>query len=245
MAEETQSPEVPFVEEESFLLEETEVLEGSVVEVETTNTTQTFSCNKCNKVFKTKYTLNRHSKLHIPGEDKKRCSTCNQYFKTEREKDEHCRSKHQALVCHICGRDFKRKGDLNSHIVVIHSEEDANNNNLKILIYPFECCQKKFTKNGLFQDHLNKHTGCTPYDCRNCGKKFSSRYSLSTHTKICIENKRYACDHCGKSFSTKCNLKTHLIAAHSVKSFKCLCGKEFKFRSNLRRHQKNKGHFAF
>jgi len=37
MAEETQSPEVPFVEEESFLLEETEVLEGSFVEVETTN----------------------------------------------------------------------------------------------------------------------------------------------------------------------------------------------------------------
>jgi KRAB domain-containing zinc finger protein len=230
--------------EDSGYLEKTDVLEKSFVKIETTP--NLLQCEQCHKDFSTKYALKRHKKIHIDGEIKKRCSTCNRFFATVEAMEDHCRSAHPDLICHICAKVFKRMCDLNCHIVSCHSLEDDYSNsgiNIEYSVCPFEGCQKRFSKNILYQDHLNSHTGKTPYDCSKCGKKFSLRYSLTSHEKKCIEERKYKCDTCEKEFTTSNSLKVHVSAAHTVAIYKCTCNKEFKYQTNLKRHQKVKGHF--
>lgn len=108
--------------------EETTVLEGSFVKVATS---QQYQCDTCGKRFNKKYNLSRHLKTHSTN-DVYRCTQCNRYFQKEDEMRTHMDNAHPRLICDICRVAITRKGDMDTHIAIMHKDV---NNNAKVKVF--------------------------------------------------------------------------------------------------------------
>src|SRR5277367_4835492 len=76
--------------------------------------------------------------------------------------------------CTVCGKAFKRFGDLKQHSR-IHTGEN-----------PLECeeCGKCFHRKGNFRLHKMTHTGEKPFKCKFCEKGFIHLRDLNRHILI-------------------------------------------------------------
>lgn len=168
--------------------------------------TQKPTCCECGKELGNMSSLRRHMKTHLPNQI--RCSGCNQYFASEEDKRQHMIDKHSNNICHICGKTYKRVSDLNAHQ---KSHFDSTAAKYKC---PFGC-NKTFSKQTFYQDHLNTHTGEEPYECQSCEMKFKSRYERNSHFKLCAGLQKIECEICQQSFSHRASLYNHKVAKHS------------------------------
>lgn len=106
----------------------------------------------------------------------------------------------------------------------------------------FECgvCKKQLsTKRGL-KDHMNIHTGKTPYKCKVCGKCFKHQSDHSMHMAI-HDNMRplMKCSSCDKTFYQRSALNQHILLVHTQSKYKCeLCEKKINKKSNLGYHMR-------
>lgn len=162
-----------------------------------------------------------------------RCTGCHLYFKTEQDKIAHVQKKHTNNICHVCGKGYKRPSDLNTHL---KSHED---NATAKFSCPFEGCTKTFLKRTLYHDHMNIHTGQSPYECQSCTAQFKSRYDRNSHYRQCSGLKEIKCN---QTFTHRASLHHHNAANHSEEIFRCGCGATYKYRGGLSRHKKTKGH---
>lgn len=136
----------------------------------------------------------------------------------------HIRTQHQIRthICDICGMDFRKRTELNSHLNEHTKKQDGDFkceicsrtfNNLrlyrlhrrmhttKVKSWTCEECNKKYSSKNLLDEHMNMHTGDRPYKCQMCSKDFASKYTLTAHSKIHTERERpYKCNVCSKSF---------------------------------------------
>ncbi|CAG9825532.1 unnamed protein product [Phaedon cochleariae] len=115
------------------------------------------------------------------------------------------------FLCEICGRSYKLKRDMDSHLV----KHESNS-------YPYKCyfCSKSFTQRNSLARHLIMHTAEKPFQCQICNKQFVHHSSYNFH-KMCHSGARpHKCPLCSKGFRTTTHLKRHMKAHSPEKSLK-------------------------
>ncbi|XP_041968379.1 zinc finger protein 2 homolog isoform X2 [Aricia agestis] len=141
--------------------------------------TGTFQCDKCNKVFNTRYKLS----LHVRGVHLKlyprRCPICPERFNSNYSRAIHLQDVHNQTTrvhkCETCGRAFNLKYHLICHTRSVHLQE--RNHQCKV------CLQRFFNKETL-KRHMIIHTGEKNYKCELCGLTFLRRKNLRDHLKL-------------------------------------------------------------
>ncbi|XP_023600438.1 zinc finger protein 883-like isoform X1 [Myotis lucifugus] len=216
-------------------------------------------CNKCGKVFRRVFNLNRHRSVHAgentyedsdcgkafsqssnlsqrkrihTGEKPFVCSDCGKAFREKLTFVKHYRlhTGEKPYVCTDCGKSFRQSSALTYHQRG-HSRENS-----------YECsdCGKVFHQRSCFTIHLRLHTGQKPYECTDCGKSFNQSCHLTQHQRVHTGEKPFHCTDCGKSFRQKFTLIQHHRVHTGEKPFECSdCGKSFRHGNSLTLHRRH------
>eukprot|EP00092_Neocalanus_flemingeri_P020408 GFUD01022108.1.p1 GENE.GFUD01022108.1~~GFUD01022108.1.p1 ORF type:complete len:405 (+),score=105.01 GFUD01022108.1:60-1274(+) len=134
-------------------------------------------------------------------------------------------------VCPICAKEVK---DLSNHIKDMHTETPG--------YHICNQCGKVFNKIKRLKGHIDTAHKEQPVVCDICSKVFKHLHSLRCHKRkvhIPIEIIEAKCPSCPKIFDTNAKLYYHKRSVHTLEDSKChLCGKTYKNKSLLHKHQK-------
>ncbi|XP_031153906.1 growth factor independent 1A transcription repressor a isoform X1 [Sander lucioperca] len=168
-----------------------------------------YKCIKCCKVFSTPHGLEVHVRRSHSGTRPFECGVCGKTFGHAVSLDQHraVHSQERSFSCKICGKSFKRSSTLSTHLL-IHSDTRP---------YPCQYCGKRFHQKSDMKKHTFIHTGEKPHKCQVCGKAFSQSSNLITHSRKHTGFKPFGCDLCGKGFQRKVDLRRHKETQHGLK----------------------------
>ena len=172
------------------------------------------------------------------------CKICNSPFDTKPDLDLHLKTAHEGKshLCSDCGKSYKNKQGLNSHIILVHEKRK-----------PLKCeiCGQGFVMKNLLKIHIeNVHEGKKPNICEICGAAFSLKTSLRIHIDGVHKGKKpFQCSICGQGSKTKGHLDKHIATVHEKKKpFQCgICSSSFFTKEHVKRHtlavhEKKKNH---
>ncbi|XP_045602873.1 zinc finger protein interacting with ribonucleoprotein K isoform X2 [Procambarus clarkii] len=190
-----------------------------------------FSCDECEKKFKSKAELFIHKKTHRPSEERYThcCEVCGKRFTQKANLESHLRlhTGHRPFSCEFCGKCFSQRGNMEEHRR-IHTGEK-----------PFICdmCGISYSRQGQLAMHRRKHSGEKPHKCQFCGKEFLRREVLKKHEHVHTDTRPYKCSFCEKSFRDQGKKKVHERLHTGERPFECqFCGRGFCESGNLRKH---------
>lgn len=172
-------------------------------------------CDICNKITQTHEKMARHMSRKHGKELKTRlmrkklkrvsCNKCGKICPSQNRLDSHrCIHMEYRYLCIYCGREFKKKIQLQLHETT-HTDER-----------PFSCsiCDKSFKTKARLCVHNRVHTGEKPYVCKfeSCNRAYSHSIDLKRHIFSVhgIYTKKHPCPICSKVFSENKLLKRHL-----------------------------------
>lgn len=101
------------------------------------------------------------------------CSYCDQTFTEVPELASHVQSHMALFTCDVCGKSFKQKGTLKTHMIVHQKER------------PFGCgyCKKRFKLKSHLKEHERIHTGEKPFSCPVCRMSFTRSNPMKIHLR--------------------------------------------------------------
>ncbi|GAB0094663.1 hypothetical protein DMENIID0001_099850 [Sergentomyia squamirostris] len=231
-----------------------------IAQVHDFNRDQAFFCSHCNKSCKEKwgykkhlqqfhnYTaeqlaivdeeLKQHGQFKQPGQSqqpgqsrqpgkKKQPAQLRQPSKVRKQKTAVLK-----YTCTRCGKGFKHKYHMETHIDIVHDLK-------QITVYSCKPCDKSFRDKYGHKRHIQLvHNGKEPDDssaaftCPFCGRIVSNNWTLKRHI-LCVHKnqkrpqnqqnmpeKTVPCSVCDKKFSNKTNLNRHMIT-HTNANINC------------------------
>jgi len=189
-----------------------------------------YSCDssECDAVFSDPQDLTKHMESQHP----RRGQSCKKTFANFSSLQAHnanvCTGK-RPFDCHSCGKSFKHKSWLDSHILTHTgakpysctrcSDRFAYSNQLKTHLLKFHgegtwvichICLKKFCHIANLNAHLLCHEAVKPYFCERCSKTFCTANELQYHQRVHSDEKMFCCGLCGEYFKNKNSIATHL-----------------------------------
>lgn len=165
----------------------------------------TFTCETCGKVVTTKYSLDKHVKLHLPVEQREKyiCEICGKEFLARPYLSQHMNIIHKRTTSEECPLCHKFFFSVKEHIKRVHTERKR---------VPCPVCGKEVVC-------LKQHITAAHVDgnevCNTCGKSFATLDSLRTH-ELTHTGQRWPCEFCAHTSSSERNLGTHLRQRHAV-----------------------------
>lgn len=171
-----------------------------------------YTCDTCNKKYKSKGTLRRHVQNECGKTGPFDCKECGkEYSRFDslwRHKKYQCNPNNTRFICDYCGYKARRKSHMINHIETRHTVAKTTKTK-NVFDYSIS--------DGIFK-------------CENCQKIYSRIDTLRRHViKECSEGKKFTCKLCDMSFKRKAHLNQHMTARHQVKKIiSCKkCGKKF------------------
>lgn len=172
----------------------------------------------------------------------------NPRMKEKGKKEKHTGSKSvKNYVCPVCLVQFQTLGDKRRHIQERHPEMGKKKPH-------FRCteCPRTFPKYCNLQRHMVTHAVDRPFSCTLCPESFKREYMLENHQivhqkqikdmkidiHIKMEPDTFNCDLCSIEFQSQQSLSAHMAKHAKMRNLSCSeCGKTFKKRSHLTRHE--------
>lgn len=197
-----------------------------------------FECEECGRRFTLKATLQAHALTH--SQDKTfTCDVCQKAFKSAVSLHTHHKTVHNpkpqagtakpsAYLCSHCGKVFRYLRWMLKHFCEARG------------VKRFQCqtCRKKFERRQQLEVHSRIHTGIRPYQCPECSKCFTQDGTLKDHMVTHTGEKMHKCDQCDQAFTRKNSLQRHKLIIHmGVEPFICnKCGLTFKYKKSYDTH---------
>lgn len=171
--------------------------------------TEKFSCDKCEKIYKTRCHLNQHKKARHNNIKPYACNQCDQKFSYFSSRKYHMVTAHDAeprYSCHICPYKTQNSLRIRDHI----------NGHTGSLPFKCEVCEKRFLNKPQLKDHMIVHTKTRNHICSYCSKAFGTPKAMKSHIKIHTQERNYVCpvESCSKDFIQNHVLKSHMKAHH-------------------------------
>ena len=196
-----------------------------------------FYCDFCEKSFRSKYFLDKHSKSH--------CGEQNGINENDIKKDindEEWNNGGKVCICEVCAKQFPNVSELRKHSYDVHQIEG------------FCCkdCDSTFSNKSKLKYH-RKHK-CnkavkTETICQFCG--LICNKSMSTHLKFCKLNTDnfklgpFICEPCGKEYPTHKQLEVHTTNIHKKAGLCPECGEhKIDVKNHVRRVHLNEVRFT-
>ncbi|XP_031765179.2 oocyte zinc finger protein XlCOF6.1-like [Galleria mellonella] len=123
-----------------------------------------FSCDLCEKSFRTKMVMLQHRRQVHEKEKSHLCQFCSKSFFKKYHLQIHLRShtKEKPYECPDCGKCFSSTTILKNHRL-IHTD---------IKLFACTHCDMTFCRSGYLRAHMVSHTKEKRYPCKYCGVKF-------------------------------------------------------------------------
>ena len=220
-----------------------------------------FLCTKCEKGYKTKDALKDH-KRYKHG-DTSTCTECSKVLGSKIQLGSHVRDSHGPMLhcCALCGKKFRRKFDLERHIVPCVQGKGKKSTcpdpDPKLTC---EMCSKLFASKDSLSLHLRrkhdyllvKRLRNTSWKCTKCSQAFRSNGELKNHMKVHNSSVvlvngggaqqedygNFVCQVCAQEFGSKSALGRHEKLVHPTLTFEChQCGKELPSKRSMKQHK--------
>ena len=205
------------------------------------------ACFICDKSFQDPVYLHKHLYISHPGRlYKKRhsCPKCKKIFITKKELDSHVgmiHSEEDVFKCVQCSKKFGNSKSLRLHQWWNHSKSA-------------ECkkkchdCGKGFFRFAALRRHMQlKHNSDPLLSCSICERSFRDRGVLKRHLGTHSDTTTTTCEKCGKSFRDETNLKVHMLSHSGIKPFACdqpNCQSGFTTKQSLQHHYRKVHEFT-
>lgn len=229
-------------------------------------------CNRCQKTMENLTELTQHlasthavdfktpENLLMPYKlTDLTCQLCQQEFQSFVVLDHHMSSHYSKYVCDTCGKGFRQKYCLTSHLVTHVKKKfecrkcnatfdnyyrkrkhDVTEHRICKKFNSCPHCPEKFIHYPGRLKHLIKVHGYKrpEFKCPTCDKVYINNALLRSHIRnVHLQERNFECNICQNKYLWKCELTDHMKSHVQSRDFVCTyCGKGFFRRRNLNEH---------
>lgn len=188
-------------------------------------------CVICKEEFKDNRMLAQHMRQHAMP-DGYTC-ICKKVWKDFKAFWTHVVRGHgQKYKCVYCDSlTFEGLELLRQHSQEVHSTSYA---------YLCSICDKGFSKEFRFLEHINNHTGLKPHQCHLCDRTYKCADARREHIGMRHSGSDFKCSKCDRVFLCKRTFGDHMLSHGTERKYICKeCGKSFKTRTRLAHHRES------